>query len=1015
MKKNFCSLSHIQLAFGFTLLVSGAAIGQMRVITGTVTDNSNSNTSNTNTKAKPIAGVSVFQQGSDAVAVSDASGVYRVQVTGDNPVLVFRHPEFPERKIVLGDQSVANVVLGSSKRENEIAEVVLNAGYYKVNERESTGSIARITAKDIENQPVTNVLQSAQGRMSGVSITQNSGVPGGGYDVQIRGRNSLRSYATTGYDGNKPLYVVDGVQLPQVNDFSTGMAASILPYSDTNPLNSINPDDIESFEVLKDADATAIYGSKGANGVILITTKRGKREKTEVSLKTSYGLGSMSNLPKMMSLSEYTAMRKLAFANDKVAVPSNAYDINGVWNPNKFTDWQKYFVGNNAEFSDVQLGVSGGSGTTQFSFSAGHNEETTVFPGDYRYKRNNIAVNVQHTSSDRKFKIAFSGLGSFQDNVLPPTDFNLVYSALAPNAPDLYKSEGSINWENGTFTNPMGPATQTYSVDTKSLNANLTASYTIGKGFSVNLNSGYSTYNSYDQKLFPKTTYNPSSNIGSSNSSIRKGEKLNQTWILEPQLNYEKRWAEHQFSALLGTSFQEQQSDNIVMVGRNFPSDELITNIGAAATVTVPSAYESLYRYQAVYARFNYGYKKRYFLNLTGRRDGSSRFGTDRRYANFGAVGAAWILSEENFLKNSSWLNFAKLRTSYGLAGNDQIGDYQYYDTYLSTGGSYGGSTGLAPQRLFNRNFGWEVTRKFEVAMDLGLLNQRLVFNLGYYHNISSNQLVGVPMPATVGFTSMQANLDATVRNRGLEAVIQSVNLNSGDWKWTTNLNFTLPENKLLEFPNLERSTYANRFEVGKSTNLVKLYQSTGIDPVTGLYTFYDANQDGIINTADRVVSKEIKEYWYGGVQNSVQYKNWSFDVLVQLVSQSQFNIYSVYGNIGYMGNKPAAFLDYWTPENPDAQFQRPTAGFSPAAATAGSLFASSDATVGDAFTVRVKNASLTYRIPTPGSKRMVAKVFVNGQNLFVFSNYKGTNPEFILAGYSAPLRVISCGVSLNF
>ena len=802
--------------------------------------------------------------------------------------------------------------------------------------------------------------------MAGVSIVQNSGVPGGGYDVQIRGRNSLRSYVATGYDGNKPLYVVDGVPLPQVNDFNTGMSGNIHPNSDTNPLNSINPDDIESFEVLKDADATAIYGSKGANGVILITTKRGKREKTDVSLKTSYGMGDMSNLPKMMSLEEYIAVRKLAFANDRVAIPANAYDINGRWDAGRSTDWQQYFVGNRAEFSDVQLAVSGGSGTTQFSFSAGHNEETTVFPGDYRYKRNNIGINVQHTSSNKKFKIGFSGIGSFQDNVLPPTDFNLVYTALAPNAPDLYKSDGSINWENGTFTNPMGPATQTYTVNTKSLNANLTSSYVVGYGFTVNVNAGYSIYNAFDQKIFPKTTYNPTSNIGSSSSSIRKGEKLNQSWILEPQLNYEKRWGESQFSALLGGSFQEQQSDNMVLLGRNFPSDEMLENIGSAATVTIPSANETLYRYQAVYARFNYGFKKRYFLNLTGRRDGSSRFGTGRRFANFGAIGAAWIFSEENFLKDSSWLSFGKLRSSYGTAGNDQIGDYQYYDTYQSTGGNYGGSSGLVPQRLFNRNFGWEVTKKFEVAMDLGMFNQRLVFNVGYYNNISSNQLVGVPMPATTGFSTMQANLDATVRNSGLEAVINSVNVNGSDWKWTTSLNFTLPENKLLEFPNLERSTYANRFEVGKSTSLVKLYQYTGIDPVTGLYTFKDANNDGIINTADRVITKEIKEYWYGGIHNSVQYKNWTFEVLLQMVSQSQYNIYAMYGNIGYMGNKPAVFLDYWTPDNPDAQFQRPTAGFSPTATTASSQFTSSDATVSDSFTVRVKNASLTYRIPLP-------------------------------------------------
>jgi len=1001
MKNSYYKIGGI--FFGLMLTaVSTNTKGQTRTISGTVTASN-----------KPLSGVTISQEGSDQVTTTSENGTYTLQVTAENPILLFRHPDYGEERITATDQTVVNISL--EQKVKGIEEVILNAGYYKVKDKERTGSIAKVSAKDIENQPVTNVLSAIQGRMPGVSVTQNSGIPGGGFDVQIRGRNSLRSYATTGYDGNKPLYIVDGVPLPQVNDFNTGMASTISPYSETSPLNTINPDDIESLEVLKDADATAIYGSKGANGVILITTKKGKKERMEVNLRTSYGLGEMTNLPKMMNLEEYTAMRRLAFSNDGVAVPSNAYDINGVWNPTKTTDWQKYFVGNTSEFSDVQLGISGGSGNTQFSITGGHNEETTVFPGSYRYKRNNLGVSINHSSADRRFQIGFSGNAALQSNILPPTDFNLVYASLAPNAPDPYSPSGAINWENNTFTNPMGPATQTYSVETKSLNANVTASYALGAGFSVNVNSGYSTYNSYDQKIFPKTTYNPSLNIGSNNSSIRKGQKMNQSWILEPQLNYEKRWERHQFSALIGASLQEQRSDNFVIVGRNFPSDDMLTNIAAAASITIPSAYESLYRYQAVYARFNYGFNKRYFINLTGRRDGSSRFGSERRYANFGAVGAAWLFSEERFLKDRSWLSFGKLRSSYGVAGNDQIGDYQYYDTYQSTGGSYGGNSGLVPQRLYNKSFGWEMTRKFEVALELAFFKQRLNVTAGYYNNTSSNQLVGIPMPATVGFPSIQANLNATVRNRGLELSFQSVNIQNDHWKWTTGLNFTLPENKLMSFPNLDRSTYANRFEIGKSTNLVKLYQYTGIDPVTGLYTFYDANKDGIINTADRIVSKEIREYWYGGIQNSVQYKNWSFDLLVQFISQSQYNIRSLYGNIGYMSNMPAIFNDYWTPDNPDAQFQKPSAGYSTAAATASSLFISSDATVSDMFTVRVKNATLSYNIPSPHNGKLRAKVFMSGQNLFVFSNYKDGNPEFTLAGFSSPLRVVSFGLSVTY
>lgn len=270
-------------------------------------------------------------------------------------------------------------------------------------------------------------------------------------------------------------------------------------------------------------------------------------------------------------------------------------------------------------------------------------------------------------------------------------------------------------------------------------------------------------------------------------------------------------------------------------------------------------------------------------------------------------------------------------------------------------------------------------------------------------------------MPATVGFSSIQANLDATVRNRGLEVSLEAVPMKTEHWKWTAGLNFTLPENKLIKFPNLDKSTYANRFEIGKSISLVKLYQYTGIDPVSGLYTFLDSNHDGKINTADRTVSKEIKEYWYGGIQNSIQYKNWSFDLLLQFVSQSQYNVKSMYGNIGNMSNMPAIFTDYWTPENPDAEFQKPSAGYSSAAATASSFFILSDATVSDAFTVRIKNATLSYSVPSNGNSKLKARLFMSGQNLFLFSSYKEGNPEFIAAGYSSPLRVVSFGLSLTY
>ena len=994
-------LSYLPICLGLTMVVSSYAYGQQRTVTGTVTSNQ-----------KPIAGVWVSQEGKDTVTQTNASGQYQLTIFGENAILIFKHPLYAETRVTVGNQNAINASL---EKEKQIDEVVLNAGYYKVKERESTGSIAKVSAKEIENQPVNNVLSAVQGRMPGVNIVQNSGTPGGGFEVQIRGRNSLRTYLTAGYDANAPLYVIDGVPMPSLNEYKAGLTGAVLPYNDTNALNSLNPDDISSIEVLKDADATAIYGSRGANGVVLITTKRGNVGRTLVKINTSYGLGNYANLPKVMNTQDYLKMRTLAFSNDGVSnYPANAYDVNGRWDKERFTDWQKYFVGNQAEQTDTQISVSGGNSNTRFTLSGGHREETTVFPGSYRYKRNTVSTNTEHQSTDRKLKLTFTGYYSTEDNTLPPSDFKSIYGNIAPNAPALFTPEGGYNWEGGTFVNPLATASQTVTMQGRNLNANFNGQYLVTKGLSINLNAGYGYYDRAEQRIYPKTYYNPASNIGSERSSLRTGSMVNRNWILEPQLNYEKKWGKHNINTLIGSSFQDQTSNNITLLGTKFPSDELIYNLASAATVTVASSYQFHYRYQAIYSRLNYSYNEKYFLNLTARRDGSSRFGEEKRFGNFGAVGGAWILSKENFIKNIKWLSYAKLRASYGITGSDQIGDYQFYDTYLNSGGSYDNSSGLLPSRLFNKNFGWETTRKLEAALEWSMFQERISLIAAWYRNISTNQLVGIPLPATTGFTSYNANLDATVLNRGLELSLQTAILRDKAVKWNLMMNVSLPENRLLRFPNLETSTYANSFQVGKSTTLVKLYQYTGIDPITGLYTVADQNKDGIINNVDKTVVKELQPSWYGGIQQNLQYKNWTLDFLFQFTQQSQLNIYANDNYVGAVGTRPELYLDYWTHDNPEAQFQKPTAGLNAQAVAAHNLFKQSDATVSDSFSLRLRNASLSYNVPMTHTK-MNVKIYLQGQNLFLWSNYKGIDPEFNLQGYTNALRVISTGLNITF
>ncbi|OBW40236.1 TonB-dependent Receptor Plug Domain protein [Chryseobacterium sp. MOF25P] len=1002
MKKNFCSLSHIQLAFGFTLLASGVAIGQMRVVTGTVTDNINN---------KPISGVSIFQEGSDTVATTNSSGIYRVQVSGENPVIVFKHPDYADRKVSLGDRVAVDVSLGEENgngNEKAIEEVVLNAGYYKVRDKERTGSIARVSAKDIENQPVTNVLAAAQGRMAGVSITQTSGVAGGGFDIQIRGKNSIRR------EGNEPLYIIDGV--PMNAETPSLYAVTILPSASISPLNAINPNDIESFEILKDADATAIYGSRGANGVVIVTTKKGKKGRTELKLNTSYSLSRVANSMEMMGTDEYLGMRKQAFVNDGISTyPAAAYDMT-TWDQNRFTDWQKVLIGNTADASSLQLSLNGGSENTSFLISYGHQEQATVFPADFKYRTNNLTGNFTFRSPDKRLEVNMNNTFSFQENNVQNDDLTRRALQLSPNAPALYDEFGNLNWEKNTFNNPIASFKSEYLNSTTFINNGTNISYKLFPFLSLKLNGGVTYQDFEEMSLKPHTMYNPASALTSANSNASRNNQTVFSYLLEPQVTADFSFGDHRFDVLVGTTLQQSETRQGSIVGIGFESNALIRNIGAAKTKTVSDQIRNQYFYTAAFARFNYQFKKRYILNFTGRLDGSSRFSPENRFGNFGAIGAAWLFSEESFLKENSWLSFGKLRGSIGTTGNDKIGDYQYLNTYGVSPNIYNGITGLLPSRLYNRDFTWERTVKKEVAMELGFLRNRLNLSAAYYNNSSSNQLVGIPLPATTGFATIQSNLPAKVQNTGWEFELSGQVLKSGDFRFDSSFNLTVPRNKLLEFPNLEGSTYANQYMIGYPMTLVKVYQFEGVDPETGLYSFTDFNGDGKITSPDdtKVIEKMGVEL-FGGWSGNFRYKQWSASFLFQFVKQRSWNYNRSMLVPGSMNNQPVEVLDAWSPTNPTGTYMQYTSGANAQKNSLHSFFQNSTAAVGDASFIRLKNVQLNYSIPVQKFGIKDASIYLQGQNLLTITNYFGVDPEFTVVGYLPPLKTYSMGLQLTF
>lgn len=900
----------------------------------------------------------------------------------------------------------------SNQLTNKIDEIVLNAGYYQVKDKDRTGSIAMVSAKDIENQPVTNVLSTVQGRMTGVNIVQNSGVPGAGFEIQIRGQNSLRTGTFTEQNGNVPLYVVDGVPFSEISPQKSQISSTIIPGGNINPLNTINPNDIESIEVLKDADATAIYGSRGANGVILITTKKGKSGKINLNFSTNYGISeAISNLT-LLNKDEYLNMRRTAYKNDGIATyPSNAYDVNGVWDQQNGIDWQKILIGKKATTSNTQLSASGGSKTTNFLVSLGHNEQTTVYGQDFKYTSNNFSSNLSHRSEDNRFQINLSNLFTQQKNNVIYSDLTSRAYTLSPIAPQLYNPDGSLNWANNTFTNPLAVYNASYNNDTKLFQTNLNSEYKLFKDFKLKVNAGLN-YTTIDElALQPNTIYNPNigSGLSSANSQARQKKQNIFSFIIEPQVNWSKSWGKHNLQILFGGTFQSMVRDTEEELGFGFESNQFISNIAAAKTVLKLENSNIEYKYAAIYGRLNYQFTNKYILNLTGRRDGSSRFGPNNRFANFGAIGAAWNFSKENLLKNLGWLSTGKLRASYGSAGSDNIGDFQFLNNYIVASTLiYNNITGLSPSRLYNPDYSWEITKKMEAAVELGFFKNRLNLSTALYRNRSSSQLVGYQLSAVTGFSSVMANLNATIENKGLEIEITGRPFAKKDLQWESSFNISFPRSKLLSFPGLAGSSYANQYVIGQPVNIVKLYQYEGIDPTTRQYKFKDFNGDGKISSPeDRQVVADIGIKFFGGWSNNFRYKNWDLSILFQFVKKKGWNYNSIMSLPGLMSNQPTQVLDVWSPENP-AGFYMP---YSTQNTNIHNLFRTSTAAVSDASFIRLKNIQLGYTLPLTEGLFKEVKIYFQGQNLLTWTKYFGIDPEALTPGYLPPLRTYSFGI----
>ncbi|WP_254070887.1 SusC/RagA family TonB-linked outer membrane protein [Pedobacter sp. L105] len=1000
---------------------------------------------------QPLAGASVILKGTRYHTLTDSKGN-------------FSFPSVPEGKYTLIVDYIGYARLeksieteGKDLKLSLIAHLSTSSldqiqviAYGAESKRFSVGSVSTVTADQIEKQPVTNVLLALEGQVPGLAVNATSGAPGSQVLVQVRGQNTAGGFNPTlstrkSYD--QPLFIIDGVpfasQNNNVNQISNLASqrlydGGISQAGGISPFNNINPNDIESISILKDADATSIYGTQGSNGVIIITTKKGKPGKTTVDLSVNTGINSDARPVQYMNTQQYTQLRKDAFAADGVTPTNNPNDYLGyapdltIFDQNKYTNWGKTITGNTTSNTDIHTSVSGGSANSTYMVSAGYSRSEYNFPGDFADERYTLHSALHSTSADKRFTLDLvtdygydqnnsAAFGGSQDVLLPP------------NTPNLFAPDGSLAWSykgvdlsNYQFYSYLK---QPANLENYNFNTSLHLSYQILKGLSISANLGYNRNTSSEHSEDPAAAQSPSYPYVYATFA----SNIYQTINIEPQINYTKSIGKGVFSALIGSTYKKNTNSSTTTQGSGYANDNFLESINGAATVTA-SDNSNIYRYSAGFARLKYIYDQKYIFDVTGRRDGSSDFGPGHRFGNFGSIGAGWIFSDEKAFKEAlPFFSYGKLSASYGTTGSDNIQAYQYQALYnpVPRTPAFQGIQPSTATNLYNPDYSWALKKSLNVALDFGFFNNRLILNANYYRDRENDQLVNYPLPVQTGFNSVLGNLDATVQNRGFEFSVTSTNIKTRNFSWKTNFNLTFNRNKLLSFPGLESSTYNNEYVIGQPTSIIYGFKYKDVNPTTGLFEFYDKNGGVTSNPNGELASqggdlvpianREIN--YMGGFGNNFSYKHFGLYIFCQFSSGNAPNyLYQAYGDNspGLLTNEPSAIANnYWKNPGDNAQLQRLSSSYYSASYESAIDFAQSSGVYSKDTYLRVKTIALSYALPDAFLKKVHVQgcsIYVNAQNMFTITNYKVGDPEQPGNYTAVPLqRIIAFGLNLKF
>jgi TonB-linked SusC/RagA family outer membrane protein len=880
----------------------------------------------------------------------------------------------------------------------------------QVREAKDTVKVSVIKGETIEKEVSGNTQDAIKGRATGVTDDEGR--------LLIRGQNTV--------DGRLalPLFVIDGVQISSDYILQGG-----------NPLQMLNATNIEKIEILRNAEETAIYGGKGSNGVVKITTKQGDRKKQgagsflQVDGRFSVGLTQPSQWYDFLNTEEYIDIRTKAFEADGITpTNTNAYDLL-IWGNEHYHDWQKEFLRKNTTNYSALLNIQGGTpGATTFYLSGDYNDFGNVYlaEDDDRQRRFNTRLLVNHVALNKRLNInaslSYSATTSKEKGVSPGDESS--YLVYAPNQP-LYNDDGTLYWYEGS-TSVSNPLRFKYADAHKRYDALIGAgqvSFRFTDDLETVIDLGYSRNTSDEYLTIGQDYLNPFAS-NSYRNRLTAGDSHFELFSIEPRLHYVRPIGKGTLSALLGLSYIVQNSASDAFELRDFPTESMFKNYASAVTkysVTNSSADK---RTASIWTRIGYDFNNRWLLNATWRRDGTSIFERGKRYGNFGAIGGGWLFAHESWVRdNLPFLNYGKLRGSWGVTGNDNVASFLYLNAYSVSSYPYEGNSGMYLSTVANPDFSWESTRKTELALELAMFNNRLQFNAAAYRNVSGNLILTVPLGRQTGLDQYMDNIkEASIRNQGLEFEVAAP-LTFGKFDWITSLTLTVPQNNTItRWDGLENTSNATTYQVGSSMNITRLYKFTGINPENGVPEVEDTNQDGsITSTLDKQFMQDTDPDYYGGLATTLRYRGFQFDAFFYFERRPWVKgvLENYYYPLGYQGRNTLRewATDYWTPDNPNAS--RPgltTTTSSDIGYAYYYYYTESSAVYTDGSYIRLKNVSLSYSLPETLLRKRGVKaltIFVIGENLLTYTSSNQWDPE---TGRSVPpMRTITGGVKFRF